>query len=238
MKLHRFLGDYDLSGNSIFIADKEVVSQLRSVLRMRVGDIVILGDGRGREAFCRIIHYEHGGVRFAIDQVDLMPHEAAKSLTLYCAILKKENFELIVRQATEIGIARIVPVRTERTVKLNVNQERLKKITKEASEQSGRSLIPEVSSIVSFEEALQESEHCDVTVFFTPNAKLFSPELLPSRTLHSAACFIGPEGGWSPQEIQLAKDHYAVFAGLGRYTLRAETAVVAATYSLMHALAS
>jgi 16S rRNA (uracil1498-N3)-methyltransferase len=146
---------------------------------------------------------------------------------LYCAVLKKENFELVVQKATEIGVAKIVPVITERTVKLGINMERLHKIIVEACEQSGRGFLPEIVEPMKLEFALKGAESNDANLFFHfSKTKISASDKISGQV----GLFVGPEGGWSDEEVNLAKDHNCKIVSFGDNVFRAETAAIIASY--------
>jgi 16S rRNA (uracil1498-N3)-methyltransferase len=151
-----------------------------------------------------------------------------KKVTLFCAVLKKENFELVVQKATECGVSKIIPIITARTVKTGLNLERLQKIAREASEQSGRSTVPEISEPISFDESLEMTRQNDLKILFDISGKF-----LGKTSKNSPAIWIGPEGGWTPEEIKKATQNNFKIASLGPNTLRAETAAIVATYMLI-----
>src|SRR3989338_7391335 len=161
MKLHRFIGDFDLSKQEVEITDPKIIKQIKAVLRLEPGDKIILSDGKGQEAEVVLNLVSVGKITGIIEKLT-EPADAqnsqgfgeAKKVNLYIAILKKENFELAVQKAVEAGVSHITPMITERTVKTGLNFERLEKIIREASEQSGRSVLPRLYPISNFEDAL------------------------------------------------------------------------------------
>ena len=145
---------------------------------------------------------------------------------MYLAILKKDNFELAVQKATECGVSNIIPVITERTIKTGLNTERLEKIVKEASEQSGRSIVPKILETMELKEALQHGTKNEEKVIF----HLVKENYEPKKNVTTVSIFIGPEGGFTEKEINLAKESGYEVASLGDLTLRGETAAIVATY--------
>ena len=154
--------------------------------------------------------------------------EENKKTTLFCAVLKKENFELVVQKTTECGIAKIVPVITDRTIKTGLKLDRLEKIAKEASEQSGRSIIPEISEPVNFEKSLELIEQNSLNILFDISGEKF-PEI-NLNNFEKINIFIGPEGGWTDNEIEKMKNLNFKIASLGKLTLRAETAAIISSF--------
>jgi 16S rRNA (uracil1498-N3)-methyltransferase len=227
MKLQRFIGDFNLNEKILAINDAGFYNQLKNVLRLEVGDKLILCDGKNHEAQAQIDSILKNNIKLKIGDVSLGGNEPKIKVTLYCAILKRENFELVVQKATEVGIKRIVPIITERTVKLALNVERLKIISKEAAEQSGRGIIPEISVPMSFKDACKDADANDSNYFFDVSGKSLSS--LP-KLPNSVGIFIGPEGGWSNGEIEFSSSNKFNSITLGRLTLRAETAAIISSF--------
>jgi 16S rRNA (uracil1498-N3)-methyltransferase len=155
---------------------------------------------------------------------------------LYCSILKRENFEWVVQKATECGIKEIVPVISARTIKLGFKKERLEKIIREAAEQSGRGELPILGEALKFEVALEKAKENDLNLFFEMDSPLIDKE--QTGKAGKIGIFIGPEGGWNDEELETVKkeagesDKFKM-AGLGKTTLRAETAAVVASWAVM-----
>lgn len=145
-------------------------------------------------------------------------------MTLFCSILKKENFEWVVQKATEIGVSVIVPVLTKRTVKTGLNFERLNKIAREATEQSGRGTVPKIRQVVDFTDAIKMRKDFGQALILEQTST-GEPEI---DQVGSVAILIGPEGGWEEDEISMALDDGWGAWSLGRTTLRAETAAIVA----------
>lgn len=231
MKIHRFIGPIDISKAKIEIRDQELVHQINRVLKLRVGEQIIFGDGKGSEALSVLETVSKSLIEAKVISHTQNENEPTKSVTLYLAILKKDNFELAIQKAVEVGIARIVPVLTERTVKIGVNEERMKTIIREAAEQSGRGIVPELAEVVTFEQALAECQ-ADETFFFDLTGESFEQ----ATTAQATALFIGPEGGFTPEEVTLAKEKGCMIANLGPLTLRGETAAIVASYRIIHSI--
>ncbi len=233
MKLHRFILEFTVSDGWVEIVDAEVVNQMRNVLKLKVGEQVLLclpaqtGDGPIMEVVGEIEVMGSGGIKVKVIKEQENENEPARKVVLYCAILKRENFELVVQKATEIGVAEIVPVITRRTVKLNVKQERLEKIIKEAAEQSGRGVVPNILPPQKFEEQVERVKGQGAHILFDGSG---SQLLTTNYSLPTIGLWIGPEGGWDDSEIVAAKTAGFTIASLGKLTLRAETAAVVAAY--------
>jgi 16S rRNA (uracil1498-N3)-methyltransferase len=230
MRLHRFIGPFDFSQKTLIIDDESFVQQWRTVLRLGIGDSIILSDGHGKETEAVIIEMDKKTAEVTLGTITTPEREPVKMATLYCAMLKRENFELVVQKATEIGIARIVPIVTERTVKTGQNRDRLLKIIREAAEQSGRTVLPELAEPLRFRDAVAEAAGTP-SLFFDLSGT--SMDFSKNTTAYTS-CFIGPEGGFSEPEVALARENSLTVASLGTLTFRGETAAIVVSYLLTH----
>ncbi|MDO8601546.1 MAG: RsmE family RNA methyltransferase [bacterium] len=230
MKIHRFYVSGDLSTGVLTIIDPEINNQIRNVLKLKIGEPVILFNGAGSEATAIITDIAKTGLIVEISKVRANAAEPKRFVRLYLAILKKEHFELAAQKAVECGVGEIIPVITSRTVKLALKPERVMKIMQEAAEQSGRGVVPRLADIVKFDEALTEATKHNHENFFCDGGA--QSELRP-RT-ERVGVWIGPEGGFSPEEVQKAHESGFIGVSLGSLTLRAETAAIVATYLVTH----
>lgn len=226
-KIHRFIGPYQLGQGICRIDDADLAHQMRSVLKLEPGETVIIGDGTGAEVHCRIVSYERHAVIVEGMAIGRNPNEPARKVTLYCAVLKADHFELAAQKAVEVGASRIVPVRTAHTVKLNLRQDRIQRIVREAAELSERGMIPEVTEVQDLDRVWNDAGRNDVNYFFHPSGTTFAGV---AKSVRTAGVFVGPEGGWEEREVERAHDLGMRVASLGGIILRAETAAVVATY--------
>lgn len=231
MKLHRFIGNFPLHEKRFWISDKDLAHQMRSVLRIEVGEHVVLCDGHGNEAEAVVRSYDARAVEVEIVAAQKHSMETARSVVLYLAVLKKENFELVVQKATEVGIAEIVPMITARTVKTSLNESRMIKIATEAAEQSGRTTVPVVHAPIMFADAVERASAAHaINWFFDIGGDAILPMRDTRPTIRDAGIFIGPEGGWIDDERAIARSRSLKRVSLGPLTLRAETAAIVASY--------
>ncbi len=226
MRLHRFIGEFDLSKAEITVSDPAVISQWRTVLRLRSADTVILCDGKGNEAEATLLTLQPKEATLAVTRRTYTTRLPEKTVTLYLALLRRENFEISVQKATEIGVSRIVPLSTSRIVKTGYNRVRLEKILLEASEQSGRTTLPVLEDVMTLPEALESRSGASAVLFDLSGSALPSGFFLAE----SIDLFIGPEGGFSEEEVSLAKDSGCEIGSLGNLVLRAETAAIVASF--------
>jgi 16S rRNA (uracil1498-N3)-methyltransferase len=230
-KIHRFIDNFDLSTDKAGLTKNEVeingeiAHQMSKVLKLEPGEKIELCDGKGICAMAEIVEINKKNVKAKIDKI-IENKNTDKKTTLFCAILKKENFELVVQKTTECGISKIVPIISARTIKTGLNIERLQKIAKEASEQSGRNTVPEISEPISFNESLELVKKDNVNILFDSSGEVL--QKISNDT--PINIWIGPEGGWTEEEIKKARDVGFIISSLGSNTLRGETAAIIATY--------
>lgn len=232
MKLHRFIDpEFRLSDRHINIDNSEIVHQIAHVLRMKTGENIILCNGEGKEALVEITDIQKTKIQVVVKEKFKSIPEPERKVTLYAAVIKGEHFEMIVEKATEMGVSEIIPIITHRTIKLNLKMDRMYKIIREAAEQSGRGVVPEIWEPISFKEALNRAKAHDKNFFCDFNSPTLSPEML--KDISSVSCFIGPEGGWDDSEREMAKKESFTFISLSNFIFRAETAAITATYLLV-----
>lgn len=228
-KIHRFIGDVEIDGTIARLIDAEVARQAKSVLKLRIGELVALCDGKGASWTGPLQGISKEEIEIEIEQTYQGEDGLIRDVTLYLAILKSEHFELAVQKAVESGVKKIIPVLSKRTIKLQIKQDRIERIIREAAEQSGRMVLPELGEICSFEQAIDQWKISGETgVFFDGSGK----QLMSSDISVQVSCFIGPEGGWEDLEIDTAKRSGLHICQLGNLVLRAETAATIATFIL------
>ena len=239
MRLNRFFVNENLNVGNIIIRGADFINQARNVLRLKVGDKLILCDGNLNEAVAEIINLNKESTELKILETYKNQNEPAspadgteRNIILYCSVLKKENFEWAVQKAVEVGVKEITPIITARTVKLGLNKERLEKIIKEAAEQSGRGILPRLNETIIFDEAIKSAKENDLNLFFNIGGKNVQHSM---SNISKIGIFIGPEGGWDEEEIKKAQSSNGfTIVGLGKTILRAETAAVIASYQTVN----
>lgn len=239
MRLHRFFINKPLEYTREVIKDEHLIHQWRDVFRYNVGSEIILFDGKGSEfdSVIEKLNNREAEVRLVSERKGVVPD---KKIILCQSLIKKDKMEWMVEKATELGVSKIIPIVSERSEKKSFNIERAKKIAIEAAEQCGRADVPKIEEIVNLSEALKNSENA---VIFDSNGDNLNYELRitnygtgENSSLHdsyfinhnSFFIFIGPEGGWTEREIEEFKKSGAEIFSLGKLTLRAETAAIAA----------
>ncbi|NLP25908.1 MAG: 16S rRNA (uracil(1498)-N(3))-methyltransferase [Clostridiales bacterium] len=201
-------------------------------LRMKIGDEIIIC-ARGMDYSCEIINISSDMVILKAGDPQICLAEPNISLTLYQAIPKNDKMESIIQKSVELGVSRIVPVLTNRCVSRPSEKDfakklvRYNKISLEASKQSGRGIIPEVTPFVKLEEALKEMAKVDCPLVLYEKGGIRFTETNVEK-VESMAILVGSEGGFEESEITLAKSYGVQPLWLGHRILRCETAPLAA----------
>ncbi len=225
-----------------FDGDTAVISgqdahHIARVLRMQVGDPLTLCDAHGTDYACEILSVDDGEVSLRVCDRTPSATEPTTSVTLYQGLPKSEKMEWIIQKCVEIGITRIVPVAMSRcVVKLNgadgeKKRARWQKIAAGAAEQSGRGIIPEVAAPISFDTMLSALKD-EYTVTFYEGGGVSLSTLVGEDT-RQVSIVIGPEGGFSLEEIEKLRENGAHIATLGKRILRCETAPMVALSVIM-----
>lgn len=215
----------------------DTVRYLRTVLRLGRGDEILLFDGTGWECRGVIDRLEGRRGTARITARRHKPLEIPVRITLAQAVPKGDKMEFIIQKATELGAARVVPFLSSRTVPRRTEEraarrlERWRRIAAEAAEQCGRPDVPDIAEPLPFREALGSAGQGAVKILFWESETERSiREILQDAGNRSAKEFflvIGPEGGLSAEEADLARQSGFLTASLGRLVLRVETAALA-----------
>lgn len=218
--------------NRISITD-EKAHYLISVLRCRKGDDLIVFDGKGNCLKTRILKADRREVITEVIEKFPCDTESHINITLVQGLLKGEKMDLVIQKTTELGVKEIIPVVTERSQMRETRKvTRWRKIAEEASRQSGRSIIPVIHDPIKFFDILnllRPSNKVNGLLFYEEGGMKLS-EAVSSFVprLSSLFIFVGPEGGFTKEEVFLAKEKGLFVTSLGERILRAETAAISA----------
>lgn len=237
-----FVKPSNIFKNEIII-DDENVNHMKNVLRLQMGDEIIINDRQGHDYKCIINAIESSKIVAYINSVVDSSSEPSTQVTLFQSLIKGEKMEWVIQKAVEIGVARIVPLCTSRCVvkldspkKMAAKIERWNKIAESAAKQSGRGIVPEVTAPMSFKEALE----------FAANNALFTiipyekehdkgiRQVLQSASSEAFGLYIGPEGGFTEEEVEEAIHQHVHSVSLGNRILRSETASLVTLTNIMY----
>lgn len=219
--------------------------QLRQVLRASVGDSILLLDGDGHAYLAEIIELTHQRAAARILEAAYAASEPAIPVTLYQAALKGDRMEWVLQKATELGVARFVPVISARTITRPAETivrkyPRWQAIVREAAEQCGRSRLPALLPPQSWIEVTRQGEGLRVLAWESIAGgksllAVVQTALAQTPAPTAISLLIGPEGGLTGGEVTMATQAGWSSVSLGPRTLRAETAAIVATALVMAA---
>ena len=241
---HFFVTNEQVGEEQILIEGSDV-NHIRNVLRMQNGEEVEISDGTGREYVCRIREMNERQITLDIEQKRISVAELPSRITLLQGLPKGDKMELIVQKAVELGVSEIVPVEMKRTVvrldakKAQKKKERWNSIAESAAKQSKRGIIPQVTNVMSFQEAVSYAAQSDVLLIpyeCAENMEQTRQIISEIQPGDSVAVWIGPEGGFEEQEVERIVLRGGKPITLGHRILRTETAGLAIVSILMYHL--
>ncbi len=235
-----FVAKEKINGDVITI-DTDDISHIKRVLRLNTGDVITICDSAATDYTAEITELSDKAVICHVLSKEKNDAEPNISVTLFQALPKATKMELIIQKNTELGIVRVVPCELSRcVVKLDGKDskkkcERWQKIADEAAKQSGRGILPTVSNIMSFKDAVCEMKKSDI--FFVPYEsaeEITLKSILSGNEAKSVSFMIGPEGGFSPEEVEFLMNENVPLVTLGKRILRTETAGMAVLSMIMY----
>lgn len=212
------------------------------VLRLKVGEEVLLCDGEGNECRCEVSDVSAGELNLTVLERRVSHTEPAVRVSIYMAFPKADKLEHVIQKATELGAYEIVTFPSARCVSkpdeksLKKKLERWQKIAAAAAEQSGRGRIPEVVVLRSYTEALQRAINADKAILFYENEHATTLRMaIDGARFQSISLLTGPEGGLELSEVEKAKEAGVQICTLGSRILRCETAPLCGLSAVMYA---
>lgn len=238
--MHRFFVPPSSFKGSIIQFPQESARQMAQVLRLSPGCKVIVLDGSGKEA---VVQLDTLSIREASGTVlgwQNNQREPALHLTLGLALTQREKFEWTLQKVTEIGVSRIVPLVTRRSLVQQSAQvlakiPRWQRIIQEAAEQSGRGIVPCLDQPTVLRDFLSLGREVEIALIAWEGEtkRLISHAVYPQDVKTRAGLLIGPEGGWENEEVEEAEQAGWLPVSLGRRILRTETAAIVAAALLV-----
>lgn len=221
---------FSQSRDKLEIKDKNLIHRLKNVLRKKENDKVVLFNGNGFDYFSEILAIKKDSIVFEILKKEAIINLLNKKVHVFLSCIRKNRFEVALEKLTEIGVINLTPIITDRTqVKFDKIQDRFLKIIIEASEQSGKASLLNLNNTLNFKDAfelaIKDNDYLNV---------LLDPSGENLNTFKNIAnydnfnLFIGPEGGFSELEIDLARQNKFLITKISQFTLRSETAAILA----------
>lgn len=240
--MQKFFVDRENINDSKVIITGDDIKHITKVLRKGIGDVLTVSDGHGMEYEVKIAQMDKGKIHADIIQ-KIQSQMQTLEITLYQALPKSDKMDTIIQKCTELGIAKIVPYISEYTVvtiddkKFDKKLERWRKIALEACKQCGRPIMPEIAQIHGFDNLLNEINSYDLSILAYEKENSSIKKLLSqSSSSKKIAVIVGPEGGFSSEEVRKITNHGAKSVGLGPRILRTETAGMAILCIIMYEL--
>jgi 16S rRNA (uracil1498-N3)-methyltransferase len=232
MRLTRCYVAAPLQAGDTRLLPGDASAHVARVLRARAGQMLTLFDGRGGEYDARIVAIDRRGVQVQIEQHRAVERESPLAVTLLQALARGERMDFIVQKATELGVAGIVAMAGERSVVrldgagLARRCEHWRAVAISACEQCGRNRVPTIVAVADLESACAQADATSLRLLLAPEADLTLTAA--ARQASSISLAVGPEGGFSDEEVAQAQHHGFRCCRLGPRVLRAETAPLAA----------
>ncbi|MCR4841693.1 MAG: 16S rRNA (uracil(1498)-N(3))-methyltransferase [Eubacterium sp.] len=242
--MFQFFTGEEVIGDTVTITGSDV-NHIRNVLRMKPGDLIRVCDVAGNTYQARIGSIDKDSVEALVTDRELSTNELATRVTLFQGLAKGEKMETIIQKAVELGVTEVVPVSMKNcVVKLDEKKaakkvERYQAISESAAKQSKRSVIPRVSPVMTFVDALTKARSMDRILVPYEHASGMEDSRKAFESLRlneSVGIFIGPEGGFDPAEITALLMNKAEVFSLGSRILRTETAAICALSLVMYHL--
>lgn len=230
MRIPRYYIDQELELNQQLNLPDELHRHAIQVLRGKLGDPLILFNGRGGEYHAEFVEVDKRKSSVNISTFDAVERESSLDIQLVLALIKSDKFDFALQKAVEMGVSSIQPVIAARSV-LNLKANRLDKkmlhwqgVITSACEQSGRTRIPALHPVINFADHIVQTEG-RMQLAMLPEATEYLSELAKPQS--PISLLVGPEGGFRDDEVSLMQQQQVKTVKFGPRILRAETAVVA-----------
>jgi len=204
---------------------------IRNVLRFKKNDTIILFDGTGFDYKAKINNISNTSIQTTIFEKYFSKTEPPIKITLAQAMLKEKKMDTLIRQATELGISQWIPFICERTIpkpnknKMSSKIKRWQKISSEAAKQCKRSQLLEINNLITFSQLMALNKSDLKILFWEKSSHLLDEQ---KNKPENILLVLGPEGGFSPEEVEMAKINSFIITSLGPRILKAETATISA----------
>lgn len=217
--------------NGLLKIEGDEVKHIRKVLRLKTGDEILVFDGLGKEFEGTIVEEGRSSVMVKIRDMLSPKRDSPLEVTLAQSLLKGEKMDYLIQKATELGVKEIIPFFSSRSVPLLEKSRSLKrhhrweKIAVEAAKQCGRGVVPKIESLQTYSDMLHAASADQLRLILWERDGIKLRDMLEgSKERRKVFFMIGPEGGFSQDEIEKAERVGFIAVTLGRRILRAETA--------------
>jgi 16S rRNA (uracil1498-N3)-methyltransferase len=220
-----------IQGGQVTITGSDI-NHIKNVLRLKIGDQFEVFDSTQKAYLCELQEFNRGFILGKVISELKKNTEPKIKVTLAQCLLKGKKMDFVIQKAVELGVNQIIPVISERSVP-DIKEKKDKKlshwqaISKEAAEQCGRTLVPDISSLLNFEELLKLGKNYKLALIpWELETKSSLKQILTTYRPNHLLIVVGPEGGFSNEEAGSAKQAGFVAVSLGKRILRAETAAI------------
>lgn len=229
-----FLPDAILEGT--LTLDREDAHHALQVLRLSAGDRLLIRDGCGQEALCRLETISRDSLSASVESVTAVSGEPPVRLCFYPSVSKGDRFPWMLQKLCELGASEITPVFSERCVVRDWSEQkaqRFRRILLESAKQCGRGLLPQLREPDDLQ-TLLSCQRDGLTLLCHETAHVsFSETIRGAGNIKQVSIFTGPEGGYSPAEADFARERGIPVVRMGLGILRCETAPIAAAAAFL-----
>ncbi|UCG14168.1 MAG: 16S rRNA (uracil(1498)-N(3))-methyltransferase [Deltaproteobacteria bacterium] len=244
MKPRRFFVEDEPLGPGERLIKGNTARHLSRVLRLSVGERVLLFDGSGCEFPAEVSEIARHSVRVRVGEGTFVDRESPLKIWLGLGLCQPATMDMVIQKTTELGVTEIVPLKTDRAQRWFAGERgasrlrRWERIAREAARQSGRSLVPQISPWIDFRQVLRQRETNGLKLIFWEGEERGSLKqtLAGQERTNQVQVLVGPEGGFSADEIEQATAAGFQSISLGRRVLRTETASIVVIGLLQHHL--
>jgi len=222
-----FVHPENIIGNSFVNENKDLINQIKNVFRLKKGDMIIVLDNSGYEYQVEIRELNKNNISGSVIKKEFKKTKKKNRIELYTPLLKGKNFDLILEKCTEMGVDTFCPVLYQNSVvKSSEIKDRWKSIVREASEQCGRSVLPQIKEPEDLNNIFDAvKKDVNIVAGCSSDLNIGDIEFSESKKIN---IFVGPEGGFSKKELGQMQECGFIFCSLNENTLRAETACIVA----------
>lgn len=228
----------NINSESVIISGEEY-NHLTHVMRKKIGDYIMIVDGEGNAYQSVIISIGKKQVEAKVLEKYKHHNEPERKLTLAVALLKNPSkYDFLVEKTVELGVYQIIPTLTQRTIPKTAKVERWQKLSIAAMKQSGRSYLPKILEPMDLVKLISLSDNYTEKFIFhniqVPKYNIYDFNSLHKLNLTNALIIIGPEGGFTDEEVELSANNGFKIVSLGTRRLRTETAAIVASTILLY----
>ncbi|MFZ3064250.1 MAG: RsmE family RNA methyltransferase [Nitrospirota bacterium] len=230
-----FIDSKNIVDNQVAISDT-ALKHITKALRLGKGDRIWLGDERKKRYLIELTEVDYKKATGRILETKEVSDAPAVEVILLQSVLKGEKMDILIQKAAELGVSKVIPVITERTIvkfsesRIPSKEKRWQSIAREASQQSGRWDVPEIAPITDFKYIFEKIGKVDLGLILWENECENRLKTVLRRyksdSVKRISAFIGPEGGFAEKEIELARENGFISVSMGDLILRAETAAI------------